>query len=134
MRTDRPQPLRIVAGVALAGYWLALVIGTHLPALPSVVPLEDSDKVLHFLAYAGLAMLVTINGALRRTLGWPHWFVIAGLLALFGALDEVTQIPVGRHCDFRDWLADAAGIVSGLALFAGVFAACRRLKKENGGP
>ena len=47
-----------------------------------------------------------------------HWLIIAAVLAAFGACDEITQIPVGRNCDLRDWFADVAGIAAGMAVFA----------------
>ena len=37
---------------------------------------------------------------------------------LFGAIDELTQIPVpGRVGDRLDWLADSLGAASGVCLF-----------------
>jgi len=37
--------------------------------------------------------------------------------AVYGVLDEVTQIPVGRSCDLYDWFADVIGIAVGILAF-----------------
>jgi hypothetical protein len=34
-----------------------------------------------------------------------------------GALDEITQIPVHRDCDFWDWTADSCGAAAGVLLY-----------------
>jgi VanZ family protein len=52
-------------------------------------------------------------------------------VAVYGAFDELTQIPVGRHADVADWFADVAGSVIGLALFAMVRSIFARRTKPN---
>jgi len=41
----------------------------------------------------------------------PVWRPVSVVLLVLciGAVDEVTQVVVGRSCLFNDWLADAAG-------------------------
>jgi VanZ family protein len=115
----------VICQVLLGGYLLALLIGTHLPPGAPVLSLfEGIDKVCHFSAYAILAALIATTwqlaaghlmmGHLRCT-----WFGVAVL----GAIDELTQIPVGRDCSFWDWTADVSGAAVGLLLFV----ALRRL-------
>jgi VanZ family protein len=41
-------------------------------------------------------------------------------VAVWAAIDELTQIPVGRVADFWDWLADVAGAAAGILLFVAV--------------
>jgi VanZ family protein len=43
---------------------------------------------------------------------------------VYGALDELLQIPVGRHCDLWDWVADMGGVAAVLAV-AGFYLALR---------
>ena len=119
MLTDnRSNRLKKAALAVLVCYWMALVISTHIPHPPHLIfPQSISDKVLHLCAYAGLSFLLSFNWALRRPLGWQQWLGIVAGLAAFGAVDEVTQIPVGRQCDVFDWLADVTGIVVGSVLF-----------------
>jgi VanZ family protein len=45
----------------------------------------------------------------------------------YGAIDELLQIPVGRVCSLGDWLADAAGVATVVAL-AVVFGAVRQVR------
>ncbi|MBI3837602.1 MAG: VanZ family protein [Planctomycetia bacterium] len=126
MEIDRTKRRNKAALVLLAGYSLALVVGTHIPNPPEVIMSGPSDKSLHLAAYAGLAFLVSLNWFLRQALGWRQRIAILGLLAVFGAVDEITQIPVGRECDVFDWTADVAGALVGSALFLGAAAVFRR--------
>src|SRR5690242_7202602 len=111
--------------VVLGGYLLALLIGTHLPPGAPILPLfEGIDKICHFSEYAILAALIATTWQLAAGhlmiahLRWI-WFGVAVL----GAMDELTQIPVGRDCSFWDWTADVSGAAVGLLLFV----ALRRL-------
>jgi VanZ family protein len=103
----------------LAVFVFAMILATHLP-LSSPLPVEkfSIDKVFHFTAYAILAGLLAISWQLTsgiltsRHLRWA-WCAVA----VFGALDELTQIPVGRDCSIWDWSADVAGAATGLLAF-----------------
>ncbi|MEX0704492.1 MAG: VanZ family protein [Planctomycetales bacterium] len=105
-------------GWALAVYWIALVVGTHIPLQRVPAPGGQWDKLQHFLAYAGLATLLAAwlalyRGGTRRTFLWA-FAIVAG----FGLLDELTQIPFGRSCEFLDMLADWIGAAVGTAAVA----------------
>ena len=114
----RSNRLKSWALALLVVYWLALIAGTHVPRAQQVLlPKNVSDKLLHLTAYGGLAMLICLNWSLRRTLTWRHGVIVLALIASFGALDEVTQIPVGRDCDLADWTADVTGATAGVGLF-----------------
>jgi VanZ family protein len=105
--------------LALISYWVALYISTPLPTEVVSVAVSSSDKLIHVIAYAGLAMLLAI--AWQLVMG-PLTFRHLGLawlaLMIYGAFDEWTQIPVGREASVGDWLADALGAGIGLAIFA----------------
>jgi VanZ family protein len=134
-----PAPVRVnplirskpatLARIVLAAYWLALIAATHVPATSDLRPLDTSDKILHALAYMVLALLLAgawelsvgrLNG---RHLGAAWLAVVA-----YAAIDEITQIPFGRECDFWDWVADAGGAAIGILLFIVV----RRLVERRG--
>ena len=93
-------------------YWAVLFVMTHTP--PAQMPKGPaSDKLMHFLAYLVLSFLLgtTLYLALpgqRRRLALL--VLLAG--AAYGALDELTQPLAGRFCEFNDWLADLAGVVT----------------------
>lgn len=79
---------------------------------------SSSDKLIHLVGY----MLLTISAlaSLELSIGElrpQHYFMVWLLGTVYGAIDEVTQIPVGRTCDGLDWLADIVGIVIGLSIF-----------------
>jgi VanZ family protein len=105
--------------IALACYWAALFIATHIPADRLPRPAQTADKLAHLLAFAGLSWLFATTWELSAgRLNSRHlvraWF----LLALYGALEEATQPLVGRHASVFDWLADMTGAALGLVLFA----------------
>jgi VanZ family protein len=104
----------------LAGYWLALFTGTHVPPEFPGLPPEGYDKVVHFSSFAVLAALLAV--AWRSLWGrLPIWSVgVAWLLIVsYAAGDEITQPWFRRTCDIYDWRADACGAAVGLALVYG---------------
>jgi VanZ family protein len=116
-KTTRFRRLAAFARYATVGLLLAMFIGTHLPASTEVF-LANSDKMLHFCAYFSLAMFLLVSGEL--TLGdlQPiHFFSVWLGCTIYGALDEITQILVGRDCDIADWVFDVMGIVGALTVF-----------------
>ena len=109
-----------VSQVALAACVLVLLTATHLPPSSPLLPDEvhNLDKVFHFTAYAILAGLLANVWQLKsgiltaRHLRWA-WVAVA----IFGALDEITQIVVDRDCSIWDWSADVVGAACGLLAF-----------------
>ncbi len=100
-------------------YWLALTAGTHWPKLrigaPGPIPV---DKILHALAFAGLAGLLMLTRLLDRQT--PRAFAArninraaAAALAL-AAIDELTQYwpALDRFARFDDFVADVIGIAA----------------------
>lgn len=87
---------------------IALIIGVGTLSPPSgSEPLPLTDKQLHFLAFALLAL----------PLGWvrPRWVLWLIPLALaYGASIELIQPSVGRSGDWGDLLADGLGIIAGV--------------------
>ena len=88
-------------------YWLALFILTHTPVvLPKLV--ETRDKTAHFIGYAILGALLFASLRLLGRRDPTHLVLAVGMI--YGAIDELLQIPVGRSCELNDWFADAAGL------------------------
>jgi VanZ family protein len=77
--------------------------------------LEVWDKLLHFTAYFGLALIATVALRANRLTLW----VLAGLIALGGAL-EVIQGLVGRDADIHDEIANTLGVLIGGVLGWGI--------------
>ncbi len=102
----------------LVVYWLALLIGTHLPQETPLVPVVRSDKLAHLTAFAVLAWLLAATwqfSAGRLSAAHLRWLWIA--IAIYAVADEWTQQFVGRQASAADWLADMAGVLIGLAWF-----------------
>jgi VanZ family protein len=85
-------------------------------AIPRVRLIPHTDKLLHFLAYAGFGALVLrvfVPFHPRRPVlaGAFGWMAVLLLPALLGALDETLQgiANRGRTADIWDWVADACG-------------------------
>lgn len=116
-----PFAFRMPVLLLFIGYWMALTFGTHIPRLPRVVDVNFFDKVLHFVAYAGLAFGACLAWRMQRpryaSLSWRHYGVILLVFTGYGAIDELTQPYVGRSCELADWIADTAGVLFGMTLF-----------------
>jgi VanZ family protein len=104
--------------LTLAAYWITLFVATHLPRELSELPKQRADKLVHVAAFAVLAWLLAM--AWEKSAGRlnaAHLRAAWMLLAVYAAIEELTQIPVGRTCSFADWLADVAGAALGLIMF-----------------
>jgi VanZ family protein len=105
-----------LASFLLVVYWSALFVGTHIPRPPQI-GVHLGDKLLHFGAFLGLAFLLAWAIPKSRRHRILHLMLAGSIAAGYGALDEFTQIPVGRTADILDWLADLVGAVSGLVVY-----------------
>jgi len=120
-RNQANQSVDTLTRLCFAGlfvWWSAAFVATHLP-LPQDATgqsIPHLDKAVHFVIYTGLAFLSLSGIARLRTASAGVVLALAGVLALYGFVDEISQIPVGRHADPLDWLADLSGIGAGLPL------------------
>ena len=107
---------RLTTGLLIL-YWVGLTAGTHAPRLPVDLP-GGSDKIAHFVAFAGLAFLLSWVWTTRRPLVPLGLIFALGVAVLYAFLDEQTQRLVpGRSCELADWLADVTGALIGISLF-----------------
>lgn len=107
-----------IASLCLIAYWLVLFTGTHLPRvrLPQMTGAND-DKILHVVAFAGLSFLLAWAIPTKITDRFRN-VRLAFLAAIFyAAVDELTQIPVGRTADWKDLIADLIGAVVGVIAY-----------------
>lgn len=111
---------KLVSTLIAIGYLAFMFTMTHLPKerVPRNLALAG-DKTLHFLAFMGLGFLASLAIQLR----FSHLgrFAYAIPILLFGLayawFDELTQPLVGRHFDYKDLVADGAGLLAGMLLF-----------------
>jgi VanZ family protein len=110
------RSLLLMAGTA--AYWLVIFLGTHVPG--SVIHGGGHmDKVFHFGAYVGLAILLCGCAACFRRMRPVLYAGVVGLAACYGILDELTQrMVMNRTADPLDWLADICGAIVGTLIFA----------------
>ncbi len=98
---------------ARIGFWCGVGIITVTSVLPAdALPQVNLwDKLLHALSYGGVAALGGAGFGETRT----RHFIALGLIAL-GVVLEVAQIHVpGRTGEFGDAMANAIGVVIGVA-------------------
>lgn len=96
------------------------------PEVPRLLRSLGFDKIVHAVLFAVQAMLGAWALAERRRSAWP---ALVGAIA-FGALTEVQQqLMPSRAMELGDFLADAAGAVVGLALFAAMAPTRRELRR-----
>lgn len=98
-------------------YFALLFLATHIP-ISSHSSVTYSDKWFHFGGYAVLSICVLAGWELTIGVLQPkHYFAVWLVGTLYGAFDEITQIPVSRTSDVNDWIADVLGIVTGLLVY-----------------
>lgn len=90
-------------------FWPALliVVWGELTPHPPRLEVVTSDKLLHFLAYFGLAGIATTALGRKRVVA-----VVLGLIALGGAL-EILQSFTGRDAEWLDEAANSVGAIMG---------------------
>ncbi len=110
--------------VVLIAYWALIFLGTHLPAAADFSP-KISDKTKHFGAFWGLGTLMCYVTTSQQL--WRRFGTIAIVGLAYAAVDEMTQqlIP-GRVADLWDFAADAAGLLTAIALYLAAKGIARR--------
>lgn len=117
-------PLRLMQrlrtwGLTLA--WAAVIVAvTAAPAstLPSAPLLPGLDKLVHAVLFGVLAWLALSARARDHGIRVPLWILVVSL-ATFAAADEGLQRLVpGRGADWMDWMADMAGVLIAVWLYA----------------
>ena len=93
-----------------------VVVGSLLPARSAVIVaigrMHISLKVLHFFAYASLALMALV--AIRRR---PAAVLTALAMILLGvALEFGQKLSPGRPCEIRDMFINGAGVLTGIAM------------------
>lgn len=117
-----------IAVVALAGYWTLLFISTHMPAQGIMQRVRANDKVLHVLAFSGLAFLIAWAIPTNKNRLSQNVVIAAAVGVIYGGIDELLQIPVGRTADWYDFAADCFGILVGLIAYTSLRAFLMRSK------
>ena len=83
--------------------WVALI-----PLDNIVDPAVISDKILHFVAFFGFAVLIDASMKPANYWFWSGWPLVA-----YGALIEILQsFTPYRSFSGWDWVADIVGVVS----------------------
>ena len=120
MRRNRAVPIyrfRHLIRAALVVFWIALFASTHTPP-EKLIAVGALDKSLHLASYLILAFLSAFATSTRHSLRLRSYLVLFLLIAAYGVIDELLQIPINRTADVVDWAADVTGGMIGLALFA----------------
>lgn len=99
-------PLRVLRGLLAVALLVGLYVGLNQPESRAIY--AAWDKLLH-------ATVFYLAWWLLRALTPLHGRPLAALLALAGGLEEVHQFFLpGHQADWRDWLADIAGLIAAL--------------------
>jgi VanZ family protein len=117
-----PPAIRWSLRIITATFWIICLILTHLPAPPEFLPAADHDKIRHYLGFGLLAGMLYLTIAIARPISSLRSFLgsiairVLLILMIYAAVDEITQPPFGRTCDFFDWLADTAGAATAVTI------------------
>ncbi len=100
---------------ACIGLWTSAFVATHVPMSPQgeVFP---SDKTLHFLGYLVLGGILLATAKAYRVKRIKRIPAVICVTLLYAAFDEITQPFVGRSAERADWIADACGALTGIAV------------------
>ena len=100
----------------LITYWVLMFVGTHIPINTSLpfLGFPQADKLVHMMAFMGLAMLLIWTMSCFRQVSNPVLWITLVTLVGYSVFDEWSQrfVP-GRHSHVFDWIADLVGIVAG---------------------
>ena len=119
-----------LASICLVAYWLLIFTGTHLPRVNLPTSFSLSDKVYHFVAYAGLSFLLCWALPKAKSSRFRHLWIAWSVALCYGIFDELTQLLVrGRSAEFMDFVADVFGASFGLLAYV----IARRLIQAAGG-
>ena len=114
MKQRTRQLLGVTLLVVFVLYSLLLVVATHLPRVPTFVRIPGEDKWLHFVAYGCQATLAMSALYFTNLLGLKNVVYLTIILAIFGAIDELTQPIFSRQAELLDWIADCVGVLFGV--------------------
>jgi VanZ family protein len=132
-----PRLLRPLAALT-GGYTGLLVFATHYPKPEQLLGTNlPSDKTLHFLAYGALGLLAAALVAVSGRWSARRVAVLAAGLAVFAAIDEVTQPWFGRSAEPLDWVYDLIGLAVGITAIVAIVALNATLRSSRtrpGGP
>lgn len=113
------------ASNSILRYWFpfilyaAAILFVSTRPLATLPPFPMNDKIMHFMEYSLFGFLLA-RTFLHR---FPRFRITPALWAWFGvacfaAIDELSQITAaGRQPDVRDWAADMAGGLCGIAAY-----------------
>ena len=102
------------AVATLTCYWIALGFATHTP-VRIAKQIEHGDKVMHAVAYGGLAFCLFVVLAMFRRIRASSYGIVWAVVAVYGVIDEWLQgfVP-NRVPDPKDWIADVLGATAAL--------------------
>jgi VanZ family protein len=113
--SDPRRPYARPLAALTAAYVAVLVFATHYPQPEDLLgPDPPSDKTLHFVGYGLLGLLAAATLIASRRWSPRVAAIVLGALALFAAIDEVTQPLFNRQADPLDWVYDCIGLTAGL--------------------
>lgn len=92
------------------GWTLSVLIASFIPGkLVEPVVFEWTDKIAHFVLFAGFAGFWLLTASRKRT------GMVLGLGLILALLTEAGQylLPIGRSAEWLDLLADGIGLLAG---------------------
>ena len=133
--TRSSGPLRLPRRVLLAAciiLWAGAFTASHVPT-EKLPELRVSDKTAHFAGYFVLGAWLVLTLTAYGVRGPYRAALVVGSMALYAALDEMTQPLVNRHADLMDMAADVLGAVTAVGICEPVLGILEARRKRRGG-
>ena len=110
LSTRQRSLLRRAILVICVTSWLAAFAATHVPAT-TIRGVHVGDKTLHTVGYFFLTGAFLLTLATRGRTRQLRIGLALAVMTAYGAFDELTQELVNRSAEWRDFLADLAGVI-----------------------
>ena len=94
--------------------WICAFVITHVPA-PAMPALPADDATLHAVGFFALTAVFVLTLAAYGRPRARRIAIAVVTMAVYGALDELTQPLVNRYAAWSDWLADLIGAIAAVA-------------------
>ncbi len=111
-------------------FWILAFVLTHVPGndLPEF---RLGDKWLHLIGFLGLGTMLLATLTSYRLTRFARLATMLAVLPIYAALDELTQPPFHRSCDFLDWTFDVLGVLAAALLVEGVHLMIRAVRARG---
>jgi hypothetical protein len=98
--------------IVLIFYWVGIFFATHISVPGWTREMGVSDKIMHFVAYLVLMLLLWLSTSFEKKADWGkiRTWALMGIVLIYALFDEASQYFIeGRSADLHDLLTNFLG-------------------------